>query len=99
MGKFSVVQFALYQALFIAMLGLVCGLIYPFVGSFIDVSILPSWPSTESIRGIGSFLVFLLKWLWALIWIPWVFGIIGLVAGIVEGIVIKPFLGLFGGSS
>ncbi|MDH3699237.1 MAG: hypothetical protein OER83_05405 [Flavobacteriaceae bacterium] len=109
MGKFNIIQFALRQALYVALLGLVCALLYPFVGKFFDLGITSSWPSSEMITSIGSFFMFLLqglwallkflvKWLWVFIWIPWVFAIIGFAAGIVEGIVIKPFAGLFGSS-
>lgn len=113
MGKLGVFQIALHLALFFAILGVVCGLFYPFVGSLIDAGISPKWPTWQEIDSEGpriwvqalfglkwlwALIVFLLKWLWALIWIPWVSGIVGLISGIVVGIVIQPFAGLFGTS-
>ena len=121
MGKFNVIQFALYQALVLAFLGLVCGLLYPFFGHLfcgllstffghlICEGISLELPSAEGISGFYPTLIFVLKWLWALIlfllkwlwsviWIPWTFAFFGFVAGIVEGILLKPIVGLFGSS-
>lgn len=110
MGKFNIIQFGLYLALSAAILGLLCGLLYPFIGAFYGNSITWCWPSSEGISGFCPFLIYLLKgiwaliwyllqWLWAIIWVSWVFAFFGFVIGIVLGVVIKPFAGFFGPSS
>lgn len=97
MGKFSVVQFAFYTALFFAIVGVLCGILYSFGGLIIDAGVSIGWLSPESWEtpGLskGTILAF-----GALIGMPWIFAVMGFVAGIVVGIVISPFAGMFGTS-
>ena len=113
MRNFNVIQFALYVALFMAILGVLCGVIYPFVGHLIDMPISPNFPSWADVniqtprfwatlyfglKWLWAGILFLLKWLLKLISIPWLFGFAGFLVGLVLGIIIKPFSILFGKS-
>lgn len=97
MGKFSAIQFALYMALFCALLGVLCGVLYSFGGFVIDAAVSIGWLSSETwgTPGLskGTLLAF-----GALFGMPWIGAVIGFLAGVVIGIVVTPFAGLFGAS-
>jgi len=83
-NKLGVFSFAKFQAVLLALLGLLAGIIYSFGGLIYDLlTIGLNW---------GTALAFL-----ALIGMPVIFAIFGFVAGIVEAILYNIFVDWFGG--
>jgi len=81
MKRIKKLNFAKFQALLFALLGLVAGIIYSFGGLVYDAAISLGWLASESSSGIsgGTLLAF-----GAIIGMPIIFAVIGFVLGLIE---------------
>ncbi|MCP4882156.1 MAG: hypothetical protein GY908_00045 [Flavobacteriales bacterium] len=93
--KINILRFAIFQAVLIALIGIICGILYSFGGFFIDLFVSLGFftPQSMSTPGLsfGTVLAF-----GALIGIPIIFAITGFLLGIVEAILYNLFTALFG---
>ena len=81
--KIGILQFALFQATLLALVGLLLGFLYSVGGLIIDVLVSFDVISSESTQGLsyGSLLA-----LSAIIGMPLIFGVLGYLMGIVEAL-------------
>ena len=88
----KIIEFALFQALLFAIIGLIAGILYSFGGLIIDTAVSLNWLQTAETPGlsIGTVLAF-----GALLGMPLLFAIFGFLLGIVEWIVYKSFIQRF----
>jgi hypothetical protein len=86
--KIQVCSFALFQAILMAYLGLVAGILYSFGGFFIDLLVTLEWITSSETPGLsyGTVLAF-----GALLGMPILFGAIGYIAGVIEALAYNVF--------
>jgi len=86
--KIKVFAFAKFQAVLMALLGLLAGMIYSFGGLIIDVSVSLDWMTHSSTPGLsyGTILAF-----GALLGMPLIFAVVGFIGGILEAILFNLF--------
>jgi len=93
--KIDIFQFAVFQAVLIALIGMLCGILYSFGGFFIDLFVSLGLLSSERMftpgLSFGTILAF-----GALIGMPIIFAIVGFLLGILEAILYNVFTRLFG---
>lgn len=82
--RIGILFLAKFQALIMAILGLICGLVYSLGGFFYELA--------SSSLNTGTALAFL-----ALVGMPLIFGAIGFAAGIIEALVYNWYARLAGG--
>jgi len=92
--KIGVFSFAKFQALLMALLGLIAGILYSFGGLLIDTLVSIGWITSQETPGLsyGTMLAF-----GALIGMPIIFAISGFIIGIIEAFLYNLFARLFGG--
>ena len=92
--KIGVLSFARLQALIMAILGLIAGILYSVGGLIIDVFVSIGWVSSAETPGLsfGTVLAF-----GALIGMPIIFAIFGFIAGIIEVFLYNSFARWYGG--
>ena len=94
--KIGVFSFAKFQAVTMAMVGLVAGILYSFGGLIIDALVSIGWVSSSSAStpglGFGTVLAF-----GALIGMPAIFAALGFIFGLVEASIYPWFARWFGG--
>tara|TARA_Y100000310_G_C20457750_1_gene703861 strand:+ start:431 stop:751 length:321 start_codon:yes stop_codon:yes gene_type:complete len=92
--KFKVLSFGIFQALLMALIGLVAGILYSFGGLLIDTLVTIGMITSQETPGLsyGTVLAF-----GALIGMPILFGAFGFILGIIEAILYNLFAKLFGG--
>lgn len=81
MNSIGIFSFAKFQAFLFSLVGLLAGILYSFGGLIIDTMVSLNLMTSEETAGLGygTILAFM-----ALIGMPLIFGIIGLLAGILE---------------
>ena len=94
--KINVLQFAKFQSILIAMVGVICGIVYSFGGLLVDILVTMNFLSEESMSTSGISLGTLLAFA-ALVGMPLIFGVMGYILGIVEAILFNLFAPWFGG--
>jgi hypothetical protein len=89
-----VLSLAKFQAVLLAPIGLIAGILYSFGGAIIDVLVSAGWITTASTPGVGygTALAFL-----ALIGMPIMFAAFGFIVGLVEAVLYNLLARLFGG--
>jgi len=92
--KLNVISFAKFQAVIGALLGFVAGLLYSFGGFIIDILVSLNWVFTAETHGLsyGTILAF-----GALIGMPLIGAIAGLILGFLEALLYNIFARLFDG--
>jgi len=92
--KIKVLSFARFQALLVALLGLLAGIIYSFGGFIVDILVTLGWVSTTETFGLsyGTVLAF-----GALIGMPIIFAMFGLIVGAIGAVLYNIFARWFGG--
>jgi hypothetical protein len=92
--KIKVLSLAKFQAVLLALLGLLAGAVYSFGGLIIDALVSLGWITSSSTPGIsyGTALAF-----GALIGMPAIFAVVGFVAGFIEAVLYNIFVRWFGG--
>lgn len=92
--KLKIFAFAKFQAILMALVGLLAGILYSFGGFIIDLLVSINWVSTSETPGLsyGTVLAF-----GALIGMPMLFAAAGFLAGIVEAMLYNLFSKWFGG--
>ena len=94
--RLGVFSFATFQALIMAIVGLIAGILYSFGGLVIDGLVSIGWVAAESVSTPG------LSWgtvlaFGALIGMPVIFSACGFLAGLVEAVLFNQIAGRFGG--
>lgn len=93
--KINVFQFSVFQAVLLALIGVLCGILYSFGGFFIDLFVSLGFLSPESMStpglSFGTILAF-----GALIGMPVIFAVVGFLLGIMEAFLYNLFSRLFG---
>jgi hypothetical protein len=86
--KIKILQFAIFQAVLGALLGLLAGILYAFGGLIIDALVSIGWVSTTETPGLsyGTVLAF-----GALIGMPVTFAVFGFVLGLIGAILFNLF--------
>ena len=83
--RINVFQFAIFQAVLMALIGMLCGMLYSFGGLLIDTSVALGVLSSEAMStpglSFGTVLAF-----GALIGMPVIFAVAGFLLGIVEAV-------------
>lgn len=94
LNRLSVFSFAKFQAILMALVGILAGILYSFGGLIIDALVSFGWITFEETPGLsyGTVLAF-----GALIGIPIIFAAIGFLTGIVEAVLYNIFARWFGG--
>ncbi len=94
--KLGLFSFAIFQALVMAIVGLIAGILYSFGGLIIDALVSIGWVSSASAStlglGFGTVLAF-----GALIGMPIIFGAFGFFVGLIEAFLYNLFARWFGG--
>jgi hypothetical protein len=94
--KMGVLSFAKLQAVIMAIVGLIAGILYSFGGLIIDVLVSIGWVSSASAStpglGFGTVLAF-----GALIGMPIIFATFGFIVGLIEAFLYNLFARWFGG--
>lgn len=92
--RIRIFAFAKFQAILMALVGLLAGILYSFGGLIIDILVSSGWITSSETPGLsyGTVLAF-----GALIGMPIIFAISGFLAGIVEAILYNLFAKWFGG--
>ena len=94
--KIGVLSFAKLQAVIMAIVGLIAGILYSFGGLIIDVLVSIGWISSASAStpglGFGTVLAF-----GALIGMPIIFATVGFIVGLIEAFLYNLFARWFGG--
>lgn len=94
--KMGVFSFAKLQAVILAIVGLIAGILYSFGGLIIDVLVSIGWVSSASAStpglGFGTVLAF-----GALIGMPIIFATFGFIVGLIEAFLYNLFARWFGG--
>ena len=85
---------AKFQAVLMALVGLVAGILYSFGGFIIDVLVSAGWITSSETPGLsyGTALAFL-----ALIGMPIIFATVGFAVGLIEAFLFNLFARWFGG--
>ncbi|MEL7002357.1 MAG: hypothetical protein AAFN93_06430 [Bacteroidota bacterium] len=94
--KIGVLSLAKFQTILMALLGLVCGILYSFGGLIIDIMVSLGWLSAEDMETPGLSEGTLLAF-GALIGMPLIGAFIGFVVGIIEGLTYNLYSRWFGG--
>ena len=91
--KLKIFAFAKFQAILMALVGLLAGILYSFGGLIIDVLVSINWVTFSETPGLsyGTILAF-----GALIGMPVIFASAGFLAGIVEAVLYNLFSKWFG---
>jgi hypothetical protein len=92
--KIKVFSFAKFQAILMALIGLLAGILYSFGGLIYDALVSSGWINSDSTPGLsyGTILAF-----GALIGMPIISAILGFLLGFVEAILYNLFSRWFGG--
>ena len=92
--KIKVFSFAIFQAVLMALVGLLAGILYSFGGLIIDILVNIGWVTSSETPELsyGTVLAF-----GALIGMPVIFAIAGFLGGIVEALLYNLFAKWFGG--
>ncbi len=92
--RIRIFTFAKFQAVLMAFVGLLAGILYSFGGLIIDILVSNGWITSSETPGLsyGTLLAF-----GALIGMPIIFASAGFLAGIVEAILYNLFAKWFGG--
>jgi hypothetical protein len=93
--KISVFQFAIFQAILLAIVGILCGILYSFGGLIIDALVMTGVLSSEAMSTTGLSFGTVLAF-GALIGMPVIFAVAGFLLGIVEAVLYNIFARLFG---
>jgi hypothetical protein len=91
-----ILSFAKFQSVLMALVGIMCGIIYSIGGLIIDALVSMGLLSFESVSSPGLSYGTILAF-GALVGIPIIFAIIGFLVGIVEAVLYNLFARWFGG--
>lgn len=94
--KIGILSFAKFQAVLMALVGMVCGIIYSIGGLIIDALVTIGLLSSESLSSPGLSYGTILAF-GALVGMPVIFASIGFLVGIVEAVLYNLFARWFGG--
>ena len=92
--KIRILSFAKFQAILMALLGLLAGILYSFGGLIVDILVSFGWITSSETIGLsyGTVLAF-----GALIGMPFIFALLGFLLGFFEAILYNLFTNWFGG--
>ena len=94
--RINVIQFAIFQSVLVALIGILCGILYSFGGFLTDLFVTLGLLSPEAMSTPGLSLGTILAF-GALIGMPIIFAIGGFLLGIVEAVLYNIFAAWFGG--